>query len=113
MFLIYTYCPPGLFGMRLRKNARSLAADGRGQEKLAPPFRNPFVHDLRFTPLEKARVSGHLVKALREKVASIKDGKEKKHSHVNQIGGREVALGWVRALPSGLINQRGLQSGTS
>ncbi|XP_048881125.1 lysophosphatidylcholine acyltransferase 1-like [Brienomyrus brachyistius] len=43
--------------MRLRKNARSLAADGRGQEELAPPFRNPFVHDLRFTPLEKARIA--------------------------------------------------------
>uniref|UniRef100_A0A4W5NL92 Uncharacterized protein n=1 Tax=Hucho hucho TaxID=62062 RepID=A0A4W5NL92_9TELE len=30
-------------------------------KELAPPFRNPFVHDLRFTPLEKAKVSDNIL----------------------------------------------------
>ncbi|OCT74383.1 lysophosphatidylcholine acyltransferase 1 isoform X2 [Xenopus laevis] len=46
--------------MRLTKNGRVVshgleAGDGR-MEELARPVRNPFVHDLRFSPLQKAKI---------------------------------------------------------
>ncbi|XP_031674595.1 lysophosphatidylcholine acyltransferase 1, partial [Oncorhynchus kisutch] len=36
---------------------RRCPGEGDGKKELAPPFRNPFVHDLRFTPLEKAKIA--------------------------------------------------------
>uniref|UniRef100_A0A8C7H0Y4 Uncharacterized protein n=1 Tax=Oncorhynchus kisutch TaxID=8019 RepID=A0A8C7H0Y4_ONCKI len=42
--------------MRMRfPTIRRCPGEGDGKKELAPPFRNPFVHDLRFTPLEKAK----------------------------------------------------------
>ncbi|XP_028673823.1 lysophosphatidylcholine acyltransferase 1-like [Erpetoichthys calabaricus] len=41
----------------LRSSRRGLAADGDGKKELAPPFRNPFVHELRFTSLQKAKIA--------------------------------------------------------
>ncbi|KAG2464849.1 PCAT1 acyltransferase, partial [Polypterus senegalus] len=41
----------------LRSSRRGSAADGDGKKELAPPFRNPFVHELRFTPLQKAKIA--------------------------------------------------------
>lgn len=42
--------------MRLPTN-RQCAMEGDGKKMdQAPPFRNPFVHVLKFTPLEKAKV---------------------------------------------------------
>ncbi|KAL0963363.1 hypothetical protein UPYG_G00305380 [Umbra pygmaea] len=35
---------------------RRCPGEGDGKKELAPPFRNPFVHDLKFTPLEKAKI---------------------------------------------------------
>ncbi|XP_036791043.1 lysophosphatidylcholine acyltransferase 1 isoform X2 [Oncorhynchus mykiss] len=36
---------------------RRCPGEGDGKKELAPPCRNPFVHDLRFTPLEKAKIA--------------------------------------------------------
>ncbi|XP_028969345.1 lysophosphatidylcholine acyltransferase 1 isoform X1 [Esox lucius] len=36
---------------------RRCPGEGDGKKELAPPFRNPFVHDLRFTPLEKVKIA--------------------------------------------------------
>uniref|UniRef100_A0A672L784 Uncharacterized protein n=1 Tax=Sinocyclocheilus grahami TaxID=75366 RepID=A0A672L784_SINGR len=33
-------------------------ADGQEKRELPPPFRNPFVHDLRFTTAQKLQVRG-------------------------------------------------------
>uniref|UniRef100_A0A8C9XH73 Uncharacterized protein n=1 Tax=Sander lucioperca TaxID=283035 RepID=A0A8C9XH73_SANLU len=42
--------------MRLPSN-RQCAVEGDGKKMdQAPPFRNPFVHVLKFTPMEKAKV---------------------------------------------------------
>lgn len=39
-------------------NNRQCGMDGDGKKvDQAPPFRNPFVHVLKFTPLEKAKVN--------------------------------------------------------
>ncbi|MBN3322923.1 PCAT1 acyltransferase, partial [Atractosteus spatula] len=44
--------------MRLSRNSRRCSTvGGDGKKELAPPFRNPFVHDLRFTPLQKAKIA--------------------------------------------------------
>ncbi|KAM4687973.1 lysophosphatidylcholine acyltransferase 1 [Discoglossus pictus] len=46
--------------MRLMRNRRfgtpGLGAGHGREQELAPPVRNPFVHDLRFTPLQKAKI---------------------------------------------------------
>ncbi|XP_030639094.1 lysophosphatidylcholine acyltransferase 1 [Chanos chanos] len=42
--------------MRL-PSCKRCGADGEGKKELAPPFRNPFVHDLRFTPLQKLQIA--------------------------------------------------------
>lgn len=42
--------------MRL-PSIRQCPVEGDGKKEQAPPFRNPFVHDLRFTPLEKAKIA--------------------------------------------------------
>lgn len=47
--------PLGLAGMRLPK-CRRCAVEGDGKEQ-APPVRNPFVHDLKFTTLQKAQIA--------------------------------------------------------
>lgn len=39
--------------MRLIKSTH---ADGEQKRELPPPFRNPFVHDLRFTSIQKLQV---------------------------------------------------------
>lgn len=39
--------------MRLIKSTH---ADGEQKRELPPPFRNPFVHDLRFTSVQKLQV---------------------------------------------------------
>ncbi|XP_070999694.1 lysophosphatidylcholine acyltransferase 1-like isoform X1 [Oncorhynchus clarkii lewisi] len=36
---------------------RRCPGEGDGKKELAPPCRNPFVHDLRFTPLEKGKIA--------------------------------------------------------
>ncbi|XP_062321189.1 lysophosphatidylcholine acyltransferase 1 [Osmerus eperlanus] len=36
---------------------RQCPMEGDGKKEQAPPFRNPFVHELRFTPLEKAKIA--------------------------------------------------------
>ncbi|XP_069476536.1 lysophosphatidylcholine acyltransferase 1 [Ambystoma mexicanum] len=44
--------------MRLSRTRRcSSELGGRHGQELAPPVRNPFVHDLRFTPLQKAKLA--------------------------------------------------------
>lgn len=46
--------------MRLPSH-RQCAVEGDGKKMdQAPPFRNPFVHVLKFTPLEKAKVNPRL-----------------------------------------------------
>uniref|UniRef100_A0A3Q3WPZ5 Uncharacterized protein n=1 Tax=Mola mola TaxID=94237 RepID=A0A3Q3WPZ5_MOLML len=43
--------------MRLPSNRQcGMEGDGKKTDQ-APPFRNPFVHVLRFSPLEKAKVN--------------------------------------------------------
>ncbi|XP_033856579.1 lysophosphatidylcholine acyltransferase 1-like isoform X1 [Acipenser ruthenus] len=44
--------------MKLARNSRRCSTvDGDGKKERAPPFRNPFVHDIRFTPLQKAQIA--------------------------------------------------------
>ncbi|RXM35527.1 Lysophosphatidylcholine acyltransferase 1 [Acipenser ruthenus] len=44
--------------MRLTRNSRRCSTVGEdGKKELAPPFRNPFVHEIRFTPLQKAQIA--------------------------------------------------------
>lgn len=43
--------------MRLPDCRKRCGMDGEdGEKELALPFKNPFVHELRFTPLQKLRV---------------------------------------------------------
>ncbi|KAJ8273141.1 hypothetical protein GJAV_G00097960 [Gymnothorax javanicus] len=42
--------------MRLTNSRRCSTVDGNGKD-LAPPFRNPFVHELRFTSMQKAKIA--------------------------------------------------------
>ena len=51
--------------MRLPTSRQCAPMEGDGGQKTehAPPLRNPFVHLLRFTPLEKAKVNASLMDA--------------------------------------------------